>query len=130
MHFPIIGNSYGALALLRSQLLNDEKFAFIPEDLVGEALEQNLNLVPAETFVYDEIKPLHLEKWLDAITFYNEMDIGLTTENFVNMKALKHFVPLATFDMGDDVGRHHEYVSTFEGTVLPIFGYGYRLDKV
>ena len=52
-------------------------------DLVGEALQQNLNLVPSETFVYDEISGKDMENLLDKIYFYNEVDFGMTLENFV-----------------------------------------------
>ena len=47
----------------------------------------NLNLVPKDTFVYDEVEGRDLEKWLDHVYFYNELDLGFTAEKF-NQKRL------------------------------------------
>jgi len=41
-----------------------------------------LHLLPKETFVYDGLSGWELEETLDEITFYHEMDEGITLENF------------------------------------------------
>jgi hypothetical protein len=41
-----------------------------------------MNLLPKETFVYDEIIAEDLEKILDVVTFYNEVDVGFRLESF------------------------------------------------
>ena len=58
----------------------------------------NLNLVPKDTFVYDEVEGRDLEKWLDHVYFYNELDLGFTAEKFNQKRELKIFVPTATYD--------------------------------
>ena len=39
-----------------------------------------------------------MERTFDKITFYNEVDVGLTLERFNYLKRLKPFVPVATFE--------------------------------
>jgi hypothetical protein len=41
-----------------------------------------MNLLPKETFVYDEMIAEDLEKILDVVTFYNEVDVGFTLDSF------------------------------------------------
>ena len=43
----------------------------------------NLHLLPKETFVYDELSGWELEKTLDQITFYDEMDQGIKLGDFL-----------------------------------------------
>jgi len=38
-------------------------------------------------------------------------------------------VPVATFEAGEKVDKNEEIVSMIEGTVMPYFGFAYRLDK-
>lgn len=81
-HFPVVGVSYGYLAMLRSQLRNDEMFDYLPRELTHTNLQQNLNLMPNETFTYDEKAPMDLEQLFDEIDFYNELEFGLTLDSF------------------------------------------------
>ena len=131
-HFPVVGMGYGYLSMLQSQFRFDEKTNFeeFPEWMVGASLEQNLNLVPKETFVYDEWAGHELESMLDKVEFYNELDMGVPLEVFNFSKHLKVFVPVATYEGGKDTHHLDEFVSMIEGTVQPFFGFGYRLDKV
>ena len=129
-HFPVVGVSYGYLAMLRSQDLNDGFFTELRDDQIQESLQQNLNLVPKETYTYDEIIGEHLERMLDHVNFYNEVDSGITLDTFIHTQQLKHFVPVATFDQGDKFdSRRDEIVSMIEGTYYPFFGFSYRIDK-
>jgi len=107
-----------------------ESFTELPEELIAEGLEQNLHLLPRETFVYDEWRGKHVEKMLDNVSFYNEMDIGMTLDEFTFARELKHWVPVSTYNMGDDFTQEEEFVAYAEGTVLPLFCFGYRLDKI
>lgn len=56
-----------------------------------------MNLEPKETFVYDEVMGDELEAILDAISFFNEVDVGFRLENFNYLKELTPFVPVATY---------------------------------
>jgi len=72
-----------------------------------------------------------LEQTLDKVTFYNEMDEGITLGDFSTAQQLRNFVPVATYDQGrKNDSQHDEIVSTIEGTYMPIFGFSYRIDKV
>jgi len=86
--------------------------------------------MPDQTFMYDEVEAKDLEKTLDKIKFFNEMELGVPLENFINGKGLKPFVPVATFHRSTEVHRLDETVSMVEGTVLPFWGFAYRVDKV
>ena len=59
--------------------------------------------MPVETFLYDEIDGIQLDKLFDKVTFYNELELGITLENFINLKGLKSFVPASTFDLNDSI---------------------------
>jgi len=99
--------------------------------MAGEALQQNLNLTPFETFTYDEMTPHGLESLLDKIDFYNELDVGLALRDFNVNRGMRAFVPVATWDSDSaDISRFDEYVSMIEGHFHPYFGFGYRIDKV
>jgi len=129
-HFPVVATSYGFLSMLRGQMRSDDELIPMKEEQVCKPLSQNLNLMPNQTFTYDEIEVKTLEKNLDSLKFYNEMELGVPLENFTNSKGLKPFVPVATFHRNSEVHRLDETVSMVEGTVLPFFGFAYRLDKV
>ena len=130
-HFPVIATSFGYTAMLRSQLRDDEDIMVgVPEEHVCKPLSQNLNLLPRDTFTYDEIEVKDLEMTLDHLTFFNENEVGVSLENFNNSKGLRIWVPVATYDRAGDKHRMDETVSMVEGVVLPFFGYSYRLDKV
>lgn len=64
------------------------------------------------------------------MSFYNELDVGLTLERFNFLKRLKPFVPVATYDLKSADNRQLEYVSMVEGTYMPFFGFASRIDKV
>jgi hypothetical protein len=66
-------------------------------DTLYQPLQQNLNLLPKETFIYDEIPALELERTFDLVSFYNDLDVGLSLERFNSIKRLKPFVPIATY---------------------------------
>lgn len=86
--------------------------------------------MPYETFLYDEIDNVELDSLFDKVTFYNELEWGLTLERFIDLKGLKTFVPASTFDFNDATPMNEEFVSMFEGTLYPFFGFAYRVDKV
>jgi hypothetical protein len=71
-----------------------------------------------------------LEGALDKVDFYNELELGVPLEKFTLSKFLRPFVPVATFHGGDETHHLDEFVSMIEGTVLPLFGFSHRLDKV
>ena len=71
-----------------------------------------------------------LESTFDIVKFYNEVDVGLTVEQFNSNKKLKPFVPVATYDFSDAQSRHQEFVSVLEGTYMPFFGIASRIDKI
>ena len=81
-HFPIVAVSWGMLAMLRTQTTQLSLFRGLKDHLVGEALQQNLHLLPKETFLYDEIIGFEFEQTLDEISFYHEMDEGITLDDF------------------------------------------------
>ena len=89
-----------------------------------------MHLLPKETFLYDELNGWDLEKTLDKIKFYHEMDEGITLNDFRTAQQLRHFVPVATYDHGKSTAQGDEVVSTIEGTYFPIFGFSYRIDKI
>ena len=64
-HFPVVGVSWGMLSILRTQNTDLYLFKDLEDQLVGEPLQMNLNLLPKETFVYDELFGWDLEKTLD-----------------------------------------------------------------
>ena len=130
MHFPVVGVSYGYMSMIQSQVMNESFYETLRDDQIGESLQQNLNLVPADTFTYDEILGSHLERLFDKITFYNEVDIGITLDSFITNQQLRHLVPVATYDEGSKFdSRASEIVSMVEGTYYPFFGFSYRIDK-
>lgn len=65
-----------------------------------------MHLLPEDTFIYDEIHVQELERQFDLIRFYNEVDVGITLEQFNLNKRLKPFVPVATYDYTDAESRH------------------------
>lgn len=90
-----------------------------------------MHLLPKETFIYDELLGWDLEKTLDEINFYHEMDQGILLKDFLTAQQLRHFVPVATYDQGKkNDSQGDEAVSMIEGSYFPIFGFSYRLDKV
>lgn len=97
-HFPLVGVSWGMLAILKTQTNQESLFRGLKKNLVGEPLQQNLYLLPKETFIYDELVGWDLEKTLDDITFYHEMDEGITLGDFKTAQPLRGFVPVATYD--------------------------------
>jgi|DEB19_MinimDraft_2_1074335.scaffolds.fasta_scaffold18710_1 hypothetical protein len=97
--------------------------------MVGESVQQNLHLLPKETFVYDEMLGEEIERIFDVVDFYNELDCGITLDTFIYSKELKPFVPVATYEAGEGVVSNEEIVSMIEGAVMPYFGFAYRLDK-
>lgn len=128
-HFPVIGNSYGMLSMLKSQLpVGSSRFKALDVTQVHESLAQNLLQHPAETFLFDEIEGLKLEELLDNINFYNEVTVGITKGDFDYIRELNVFIPVTSFHAEGD-GKD-EFVSTIEGTVQPFFGFLNRLDKI
>ena len=81
--------------------------------------------------MYDELSGFELEKTLDEISFYNEVDEGVILSEFLTAQQLRHFIPVATYDQGKvNEAQGNEFVSTIEGTYHPFFGFSYRLDKI
>ena len=58
---------YGLAALLQSQLDYTKSLKLLPSEMVSMPLQQNLNLLPKDTFIYDEIDVQDLEKQFDLI---------------------------------------------------------------
>jgi hypothetical protein len=86
--------------------------------------------MPLETFTYDEVEVRELETVFDKTRFFNDLNVGIPLERFLESKGLRTLVPVATYNRPTELHRLDEMVSTVEGTVLPIFGYAHRLDKV
>jgi|SanBayMetagenome_1026888.scaffolds.fasta_scaffold28237_1 hypothetical protein len=128
-HFPVVGNSYGMLSMLKSQMSSDSAFKFMDIEQVHAALEQNLLQHPQETFIFDEVEGLHLEALMDHVSFYNEAILGITVGDFDYIRELNVFVPVTSFH-NEKATRDEEFVSTFEGTVQPFFGFLNRIDKI
>lgn len=128
-HFPVVGNSYGMLTMLRSQLPDNYSFKPIDIEQVHEALQQNLLQHPQETFIFDEIQGLDLEAFMDHVTFYNEVTLGITVGDFDYIRQLNVFVPVTSYN-NDSAKKDDEFVSTIEGTVQPFFGFLNRIDKI
>lgn len=132
-HMPIVATSYGFMSMLKTQIAINEQTPIeeISQAHHGEPLQMNLNLTPKETFTYDEVEGWKLEQILDEIMFYSELELGIPLKKFIYSYSLRAFVPVATFDQGNQWSdRFDEIVSMVEGTYLPHFGFGYRLDKV
>lgn len=129
-HFPVAAMGYGFAAMIESQLETTNKLDLMPSDMVNQAMQQNLNLLPKETFVYDEIPAQELERTFDLVSFYNDLDVGITLERFNSLKRLKPFVPVATYESAAAAERSQEFVSMIEGTYMPFFAFAHRLDKV
>ena len=55
--------------------------------------------------------------------------MNFTLERFIDLKGLKTFVPASTFDLDNSTPMNREFVSMFEGTLYPYFGFAYRIDK-
>lgn len=89
-----------------------------------------MNLLPKDTFIYDEIPVEELEKQYDFINFFNDVDVGLTVADFNLNKKLKPFVPVATFESTETTARSDEFVAVVEGNYMPFFGVASRLDKI
>lgn len=79
--------------------------------------------------MYDELLGEEVERIFDVVDFYNELDVGMTLDTFIYSKELKPFVPVATYEAGEGTKHNEEIVSMIEGTVMPYFGFAYRLDK-
>ena len=129
-HFPVFGNSYGMLAMLKSQIPDHSSFKEIDSEQVHAALEQNLLQHPHETFIFDEVEGLHLEALMDHVRFYNEASIGITVGDFDFIRELNVFVPVTSYHNEYTLDRDEEFVSAIEGTVQPFFGFMNRIDKI
>ena len=128
-HFPVIGNSYGMLSMLKSQLpVGSSRFKAVDITQVHESLPQNLLQHPKETFLFDEIEGFKLEELFDNINFYNDVTVGITRGDFDYIRELNVFVPVTSFHAEGE--SKYEFVSTIEGTVQPFFGFLNRLDKI
>ena len=102
----------------------------LPSSMINQPLQHNLNLLPKDTFIYDEVDVHALERTFDLVHFFNDVDVGITLEDFNLKKRLRPFVPVATFDAAEAAERAQEYVAVVEGTYLPFFGVASRLDKI
>lgn len=128
-HFPVLGVGYGALALMKSQMMSDIHLSdFKPKN----KMQLNLAQEPEHTYIFDEYKKEDLEATLDKIKFFTDVEMGLTMEDFV----LEHnqlsslFIPVGTFDDSSKPNQNKEYVAALEGVVEPWFGVVYRVDKM
>jgi hypothetical protein len=54
--------------------------------------------MPEESFIFDEVDVNQLETALDKSLYYNDLTHGVTYARFMESKALKVFVPVATYD--------------------------------
>ena len=62
-------------------------------------LQYNLAHAPEHTYLYDEYKEDELEKSLDKIKFFTDVEMGISMENFVRKeKTLSTvFIPVCSF---------------------------------
>lgn len=87
---------------------------------------------PKHTYVFDEYEKEVLEKNLDKIKLFTNIELGITMEDFVlHEKDLSHlFVPVGSFDDESQKSSNTEYVAAIEGVIYPWFGFAHRLDRV
>lgn len=129
-HFPVLGVGYGALSMMKSQLMMGEQLSEFKGP--SEKLQLNLAQEPEHTFIFDEYKKEDLESTLDKIKFFTDVEFGLTMEDFV----LEHrtlssiFTPVCTFDDSSKPNQNKEFVAVLEGVVYPWFGVLYRIDRM
>lgn len=68
---------------------------------------------------------------LDRVDFYNEVNYGIKLGNFVNKqrKLSRVFTPILTFhNERNDIDL--EYIAAIEGTVHPIWGISFSIEKI
>jgi|OM-RGC.v1.017189830 hypothetical protein len=97
-----------------------------------EHLQLNLAHEPEHTYIFDEYSQEKLDDILDKITFYSDLTMGMTMNDFVlREKTLSQiFIPVASFDDEDIQSANEEFVAVVEGVVYPWFGVAYRIDKI
>lgn len=92
----------------------------------------NLAHEPQHTYIFDEYKRENLENLLDKVQVQDDLELGMSMEDFV----LKHkgvstvFIPVASFDDEKSKSSNQENVAIIEGVVYPWFGIGYRVDRI
>lgn len=128
-HFPILGVGYGALAMLKSQMVEARDFTpFTPRG----KLQLNLAHDPKHTYLFDEYEKDELENILDKVKFFSDVELGLTMSDMIlEHKSLSNiFMPVGTYDDGRKQSQNLESVASFEGVVYPWFGVTYRIDRI
>jgi len=63
-------------------------------------LQQNIAHEPVDTFIFDEYEMKDLEKVLDRVKFFADVELGVTMNDFIlNYQVLSHiFAPICTFN--------------------------------
>lgn len=92
----------------------------------------NLAHEPEHTYIFDEYSQQKLDNILDKISFYSDVSVGLTMNDFVLKEKTigQLFVPVASFDDSELKSANDEVVAVVEGVVYPWFGIAYRVDKI
>jgi hypothetical protein len=128
-HFPILGVGYGALSMLKSQMIDHKDFT--PFHARGK-LQQNLAHDPKNTYIYDEFNKEELENVFDKVKFFSDLEVGLSMNDMIlEHKTLSNiFMPVCTYDDSNKKNQNFETVASFEGVVYPWFGLTYRIDRI
>ena len=128
-HFPVFGVGYGLMAMMRAEMLNTESFSDF--EARGK-LQMNLIREPEHTYLFDEFSQEKLENMLDKIKFFADVEIGVTTNDFIlEHKILSSlFVPVSTFHDEELPNSNDEIVAAMEGVVYPWFAVAYRIDRI
>lgn len=128
-HFPILGVGYGCLAMMRSQ--SDYKKFYTEFEARGR-LQVNLAHKPEHTYLFDEYKLEELEQILDKISFFSDVEMGITMADFILQEKILSsiFMPVSSFDDSSLKSSNQEFVASIEGVVYPWFGIMYRIDRI
>jgi hypothetical protein len=96
--------------------------------------KRQINLIhdPKHTYLFDEYTKENLDKMLDQVSFFPQIELGITVNDFVieERGVSQLFVPVASFDDDRKKNRNEEIVAMIEGIIYPWFGIGYRIDQI
>jgi hypothetical protein len=82
--------------------------------------------------MFDEYSKEQLEDTLDKIKFFNDVELGITLNDFIleEKSMSKIFLPIASFHDKNADSSNDEIVAAIEGVVYPWFGLSYRIDRI
>jgi hypothetical protein len=86
--------------LIQTQIILNSIKA-VPQSLIRQPVQLNLNQSPANTYIYDSYSnnQQELENILDRASFYSEVGSGILLSDFLSEKQLaSRFIVTATFE--------------------------------